>query len=146
MPKKKPIILFLIASLLVYGLLIIDSANKESRKIELENKVVGFIEKHKEEGSLHINFSKDIGLSYDTAYVFPPYTSEKEMRKHLGAKTRDLKPYGIHYRDDISLLVFVKHNEIQNIVELPSKYKVFPSGNKLAPFSIPKTARITIMS
>ncbi|RLQ93758.1 hypothetical protein [Falsibacillus albus] len=144
MRRRKTFISILIAALVLYGLLIIDSANKEARKIELEKKVIGYIQKHEHNGQLHINFSKDLNLSFDKVYIFPPYTPEKEIKQHLGPRSQDLKPYGIHYRDDISLLVFVQNQEIKNVVELPSKYEVTHPGKPHQPYLIPSTVQINV--
>ncbi|WP_433746899.1 hypothetical protein [Falsibacillus pallidus] len=144
MRRRKALLSIIIISAVLYGLLIASSANKQSKRLDIENKVVSFIEKNEKNGAAHINFQKDIGISYDKAYIFPPYTSDNELKKHLGNRSAELKSYGLTYRDDISLLVFVKSDQIVHVVKLPAKYKVTPDNSSHTPYLIQKSVKFKV--
>ena len=56
---------------------------------------------------------------WDRMFVFPPYSTEEDVRAQLGSGASRVARVGIERRDDITLLVFVDQGAIRSFVEQP---------------------------
>ena len=56
---------------------------------------------------------------WERLFVFPPYTTEAELRQQLGPLSSSVADVGIAHRDDITLLVFVGSGRVHAAVEQP---------------------------
>ncbi|MBN1898038.1 MAG: hypothetical protein JW827_04610 [Spirochaetes bacterium] len=77
------------------------------------------IKKIHEETPHVIKFETLTDFSWDRVFIFPPYTSDEKISQALGFIWQDAKATGIHYRDDICLLVFIKGNTVIHYTEYP---------------------------
>ncbi|CAN1209438.1 hypothetical protein TUMEXPCC7403_04390 [Tumidithrix helvetica PCC 7403] len=58
-------------------------------------------------------------FDWDKVYIFPPYTSVDEIQKSLGFPWKAAESSRIFEREDISLLVFVKRNQVVQYLAYP---------------------------
>ncbi|MFT8322719.1 MAG: hypothetical protein ABF649_17750 [Bacillus sp. (in: firmicutes)] len=109
---KKLIILFI-------SLMILASCSQSSGKNnnELGKSIMSAMDKN---DAKEMDLTDVTDFSWDKAYIFNPYTSQKSINEQLGVKFKD--PSGIDSRDDIYLIVFLKQNKVIHYAEIERKY------------------------
>ncbi|MCL1632837.1 hypothetical protein M3N64_12995 [Sporolactobacillus sp. CPB3-1] len=93
-------------------LILLTACSGAQHNTQLEKNVSSLAE-HKKS----IDINSYTHFKWDRAYLFGPYTSQKNINKELGFKFRD--PSDLDFRDDIYLLVFVKDKQVIQYAELP---------------------------
>ncbi|HZG73640.1 MAG TPA: hypothetical protein VEY51_19035 [Chondromyces sp.] len=124
MGKKRIWMMMLIFLLAFTSLLSFSSTKEKANNPDAEAQLVSLVENKSKEGTVYINFQKDLQLSFDNVYLFPPYTTEKHQKKVMKDEWAKIKDIGIAYRDDINLLVFTKNGRIVETIQLPRMYKL----------------------
>lgn len=61
----------------------------------------------------------------DKACVIGPYTPEKVIQATAGVEISSRHTHDIHYRDDITLLLFIRNGRVARSVAHPLKYGDF---------------------
>ncbi|MCQ2748468.1 MAG: hypothetical protein MJ246_00175 [Clostridia bacterium] len=77
-----------------------------------------------------IDFKDIIKEDWDSMFVFDPYTSYETIYEALGFEWDEIYKTGISYRDDITLLVFVKDMKVVRYIEYPTAYGDFSKLDK----------------
>lgn len=114
------IIMYLLFSILTTSL----SSCVENENVRQKNTLLQSIEKIIEDGKrtaggATFNFRELKQIEWDMLYIFGPYTPTSDIDSKLGTSNSSIKQVGIESRDDISLLVFLKQNEIKAVLPYP---------------------------
>jgi hypothetical protein len=81
-----------------------------------------------------IDISKLTDFDWEEAYLFAPYTSQDDINRELGFKSKDKSD--IHIREDIYLLLFVNENKVVHYVEIErqkSDFLITDGSEKITP-------------
>ena len=85
------------------------------------NEIIGSIilSKQTSTGPVYLDVVRVMPLDWEKLYMFPPHTPIADIQKALGFKWRGAKKTRIDERDDITLLVFVIGQTVQDAIEQP---------------------------
>ncbi|WP_349409889.1 hypothetical protein [Pseudalkalibacillus sp. SCS-8] len=67
-----------------------------------------------------IDLNELTDFTWDTAYLFTPYTTQESINKHLGVTFKD--PSNIDHRDDIFLLIFMEGGDVIQYAEISREH------------------------
>ncbi len=92
----------------------------DSERDYLANKLATHIQQRRESDKNAIVSLKDVtDFEWDRIYVFPPYTSVKEIHTALGYDWDEAENTGIHMFDSFNLLVFTRAGKVVGYVKYP---------------------------
>jgi hypothetical protein len=109
-------------------MLIIGCSAEHTSKNEMIDTLKQEIERKQKSGDT-LNMMEIISSDWDRMYVFGPYTPESKIQEVLGFELKE--NFRIDERDDINLLVFVKDNNVIQLIYFPRSFGDFTSADYL---------------
>jgi len=111
---RKHLIIFPL--LILIAILILFYLNNIRENILSKDKIIKTLENFNT-----IDFKQVLDFSWDTMYVFYPYSNAKDILKKDGVNTYKYK-FNIEYLDSIIMIAFVSENKLVTYIELPRNY------------------------
>ena len=137
--KTRPFLIITCLPFLILNTSLLSCVNNENvrQKNILLQSIDEIIEDGKRtDGDAKFNFRELKQFEWNMLYIFGPYTPTSDIESKLGTSNSSIKKVGIEIRDDISLLVFLKQNEVRAVLPYPSQKADF---SRIASFHpIPK--------
>ncbi|WP_036688762.1 hypothetical protein [Paucisalibacillus globulus] len=94
-------------------ILLLAGCSNVQHNTDLEISILSLVENN---SNNDISLNQMTSFDWEKAFLFTPYSTQKEIEKQLGVNFND--PSNINMRDDIYLLVFMNDDKVVQYVEV----------------------------
>ncbi|UNL87038.1 hypothetical protein [Priestia koreensis] len=116
---KRILIVTLVALLSIF---FIDRSYSKQNQAQAQEKFIHEVKQEQQQSDVAtVNLNKVFHFHWDKVYVFEPHTKVASINKKLGFDWMEAKATGIESGDN-SVIVFVKNNQVEQFVTLPTSY------------------------